>query len=121
MGKSTFLGLFNGITRPSQGIIKVCGVDISEHPQITRQSIGMLFANPDAQLIMPTVLEDLELSLRRHSSLTRAQRLEQAHKLLAQQCLDDKADQNIFFSLQRRETTCSPHWDFSGRTTNPLT
>ena len=96
MGKSTFLGLFNGITRPSQGIIKVCGVDICEHPQITRQSIGMLFANPDAQLIMPTVLEDLELSLRRHSSLNRTQRLEQAHKLLAQQGLDDKADQSIF-------------------------
>ena len=96
MGKSTFLGLFNGITRPSQGIIKVCGVDISERPQITRQSIGMLFANPDAQLIMPTVLEDLELSLRRHSSLNRTQRLEQAHKLLAQQGLDDKADQSIF-------------------------
>ena len=96
MGKSTFLGLFNGITRPSQGVIKVCGVDISECPQITRQSIGMLFANPDAQLIMPTVLEDLELSLRRHSSLNRTQRLEQAHKLLAQQGLDDKADQSIF-------------------------
>ena len=111
MGKSTFLGLFNGITRPSQGIIKVCGVDISEHPQITRQSIGMLFANPDAQLIMPTVLEDLELSLRRHSSLNRTQRLEQAHKLLAQQGLDDKADQSIF-SLSSGEKQLVPSLGF---------
>lgn len=95
-GKSTLLGLLNGIVQPSHGTVKLGSLDVSQDPQAARKAVGMLFANPDSQLIMPTVLEDLDLSLRRNRSLSRSQRQDQARKLLAAQGLSDKIHQSIF-------------------------
>ena len=58
--------------------------------------VGMIFSDPAAQLIMPTVREDIELSLRRNPTLTRKQRLHKAHELLAQRGIEDKQDQSVF-------------------------
>ena len=76
-GKSTLLGLFNGLTHPDEGIVRVNGVDTLQAPsrgsngigsQGAFEGVGMLFAQPEAQLIMPTVAEDIDLSLRRAAS-----------------------------------------------------
>ena len=118
-GKSTLLGLFNGLTHPDEGIVRVNGVDTMEapsrgstgarsnsqgargHSQGAFEGVGMLFAQPEAQLIMPTVAEDIDLSLRRAaavegSALSGGQRLEQIRELLRERGLEHLENQSVF-------------------------
>lgn len=61
-GKSTLFSHFNGILRPTSGLIKIDGEPASYKKddilQI-RQKVGMVFQNPDDQLFSPTVEEDV--------------------------------------------------------------
>ena len=113
-GKSTLLGLFNGLTHPDEGIVRVNGIDTLEVPsrsskgagargnsQGAFEGVGMLFAQPEAQLIMPTVAEDIDLSLRRAvavegSSLSGEQRRERIRELLRERGLERLEDQSVF-------------------------
>lgn len=113
-GKSTLLGLFNGLTHPDEGIVRVNGVDTLETPsrgskgassragsQGAFEGVGMLFAQPEAQLIMPTVAEDIDLSLRRAaavegSALSGEQRRERIRELLRERGLERLEDQSVF-------------------------
>ena len=118
-GKSTLLGLFNGLTHPDEGIVRVNGVDTLEAPSRgstgTRgnshgarshshgafEGVGMLFAQPEAQLIMPTVAEDIDLSLRRAaavegSALSGEQRRERIRELLRERGLEYLENQSVF-------------------------
>ena len=113
-GKSTLLGLFNGLTHPDEGIVRVNGVDTLEAPSRGSQGansragshgafegVGMLFAQPEAQLIMPTVAEDIDLSLRRAaavegSALSGEQRRERIRELLRERGLERLEDQSVF-------------------------
>ena len=113
-GKSTLLGLFNGLTHPDEGIVRVNGVDTLEAPsrgskgagsragsQGAFEGVGMLFAQPEAQLIMPTVAEDIDLSLRRAaavegSALSSEQRRERIRELLRERGLERLEDQSVF-------------------------
>lgn len=113
-GKSTLLGLFNGLTHPDEGIVRVNGVDTLEAPsrgskgagshagsQGAFEGVGMLFAQPEAQLIMPTVAEDIDLSLRRAaaiegSSLSGEQRRERIRELLRERGIERLVDQSVF-------------------------
>lgn len=58
-GKSSLLRLFKGLLAPSRGQVLVEGLDVAQGAS----RVGLLFSDPAAQLIMPTPLEDLELSL----------------------------------------------------------
>ena len=113
-GKSTLLGLFNGLTHPDEGIVRANGVDTLEAPsrgskgagargnsQGAFEGVGMLFAQPEAQLIMPTVAEDIDLSLRRAaavegSALSGEQRRERIRELLRERGLERLEDQSVF-------------------------
>lgn len=118
-GKSTLLGLFNGLTHPDEGIVRVNGVDTLEtpsrgstgarghsqgargHSQGAFEGVGMLFAQPEAQLIMPTVAEDIDLSLRRAaavegSALSGEQRRERIRELLRERGLEHLENQSVF-------------------------
>lgn len=63
-GKSTFLRLLNGLVHPSSGTVKVNGFDTKNHLKEIRKNVGFLFQNPEHQIIMPTVSEDLLLGLK---------------------------------------------------------
>jgi biotin transport system ATP-binding protein len=63
-GKSTLARLFNGLVRPTTGRVVVDGVDVARHPADVRRRLGFAFTDPAAQLVMPTVIEDVSLSLR---------------------------------------------------------
>lgn len=59
-GKSTLLLLTNGLLLPTAGEVNVGDVPVSKATlPIVRQSVGMVFQNPDDQLFMPTVEEDV--------------------------------------------------------------
>lgn len=59
-GKSTLLQHFTGCLFPSEGILKVGGLTVNkENLAAVRRAVGMVFQNPDDQLFMPTVFEDV--------------------------------------------------------------
>ncbi|MDE5957626.1 MAG: energy-coupling factor ABC transporter ATP-binding protein [Muribaculaceae bacterium] len=59
-GKSTLLLLTNGLLLPSRGEVNIGDVPVGKKTlPIVRQSVGMVFQNPDDQLFMPTVEEDV--------------------------------------------------------------
>ena len=63
-GKSTFARLINGLVVPSQGEVTVDGLSTSRQGREVRQRVGFCFTDPDAQIIMPTVGEDVAYSLK---------------------------------------------------------
>ena len=63
-GKSTFLRLIDGLTTPTEGRLTVAGIDPAAEPRRVHEAVGFVFTNPDAQIIMPTVAEDVAFSLR---------------------------------------------------------
>ncbi len=60
-GKSTFAKLINGLNTPSGGTLYVRGLDASREENIwdIRQNVGMVFQNPDNQIIATIVEEDI--------------------------------------------------------------
>lgn len=61
-GKSTLISHFNGLLKPTQGTVKVDGVDIWENKDSLRQSrfkVGMCFQYPESQLFEETVAKDI--------------------------------------------------------------
>jgi biotin transport system ATP-binding protein len=93
-GKSTFARLLNGLVEPSSGQVTVNGLDTVEDGKAVRRSVGFVFTNPDAQLVMPTCVEDIALSLRRTIKDKRA-RIARAREILEELGLGDKADTTV--------------------------
>lgn len=64
-GKSTFARLLNGLVLPETGQVAVDGLDTRREGRAVRRRVGFCFTNPDAQIVMPTVREDVAFGLRR--------------------------------------------------------
>ncbi len=60
-GKSTLAKHFNAILLPSGGKVYVCGIDTSNEERImaVRRNVGMVFQNPDNQIVANVVEEDV--------------------------------------------------------------
>jgi len=68
-GKSSLLVTLVGIVAINGGNIKVCGLDMTKAnlPEI-RKRAGLVFQNPDDQLFMPTVYDDIAFGPRNYGS-----------------------------------------------------
>ena len=64
-GKSTLARMINGLVTPDHGRVIVHGHDVSKQGREVRKLVGFVFTNPDNQIVMPTVAEDVAFSLRR--------------------------------------------------------
>jgi biotin transport system ATP-binding protein len=64
-GKSTFARLLNGLVLPTSGQVRVDGLDTRSQGRALRRLVGFCFTDPDAQIVMPTVAEDVAFGLRR--------------------------------------------------------
>lgn len=64
-GKSTFGRLLNGLVLPDTGRVTVLGLDTARQGAAVRRQVGFVFTDPDSQIVMPTVAEDVAFSLRR--------------------------------------------------------
>ncbi|WP_120339917.1 energy-coupling factor ABC transporter ATP-binding protein [Cryobacterium soli] len=64
-GKSTLARMINGLVTPERGTVTVNGLDVKRQAKLVRREVGFIFTNPDNQIVMPTVQEDVAFTLRR--------------------------------------------------------
>lgn len=103
-GKSTLARLLNGLIEPSTGAVLVhpaptshaasTPLDTVRDGAAVRRHVGFMFTNPAAQLVMPTVIEDVTLSLRR-THKNKADRLAAAHAALDRFGLGPLAERSV--------------------------
>ena len=64
-GKSTLAKLLNALYVPTEGSVTVCGLDTADDDRLwdIRQQAGMIFQNPDNQIVATVVREDVAFGL----------------------------------------------------------
>lgn len=62
-GKSTLLRLLSGLIAPDKGHVRVEGIDPTRERKAMLAHLGILFQNPDHQILFPTVEEELAFGL----------------------------------------------------------
>lgn len=64
-GKSTLAKMFNALYLPTKGTVTICGMDTKDEQYLwnIRQHAGMVFQNPDNQLVATVVEEDVAFGL----------------------------------------------------------
>ncbi|MGP4665487.1 energy-coupling factor ABC transporter ATP-binding protein [Agrobacterium pusense] len=64
-GKTTFARLINGLNKPSEGKVWVNGLDTVSDARAILQTVGFIFQNPQNQMILPIVRDDVAFGLKR--------------------------------------------------------
>lgn len=65
-GKSTLLKAIVGLAPASVGRVAVDGRDVARETRAVRATTGLLFQNPDDQIVFPIVADDLAFGLKNH-------------------------------------------------------
>jgi biotin transport system ATP-binding protein len=81
-GKTTILRLIAGLIAPDRGTVRVDGFDPYDDRRAAVAGLGILFQNPDHQILFPTVEEELAFGLTQQG-LPQAKAMKQAHDALA--------------------------------------
>ncbi len=90
-GKSTFARLLNGLVLPSTGEVLVDGLSTAGQLRAVRRRVGFVFQDPDAQIVHPTVAEDVAYGLQ-NQGVPAAERIARVAETLARFGLDSHAD-----------------------------
>ena len=105
-GKSSLFRLICGLDKPQSGSVSVWGHDAQSKPAERVGLVGMMFQNPDDQIIFPTVEEELALSLS-PNGLPRKVNCQQASELLTARGLGHWAERAIgSLSQGQRQHVC---------------
>jgi len=62
-GKSTLARVLAGLVAPTDGRLRINGSDVFRDRRAALSEVGILFQNPDHQIIFPTVLEEIAFGL----------------------------------------------------------
>ncbi len=81
-GKTTLLRLLAGLIAPSSGTVRLGNLDPARDRRAMLAAVGILFQNPDHQILFPTVDEELSFGLVQ-MGLTRAEAAQAVADLLA--------------------------------------
>ena len=90
-GKSTLARLLNGLVLPTSGQVLVDGLDTRAQGRDVRRRVGFVFQDPDAQIVHPTVAEDVAYGLV-NQGVPAAERAERVAETLARYDLAGHAD-----------------------------
>jgi biotin transport system ATP-binding protein len=58
-GKTTLLRHLNGLLLPSEGTVRLDGINVADNLLQARQFVGMMFQDADSQIVGETVYEDV--------------------------------------------------------------
>lgn len=104
-GKTSLLRLLCGLDKPQAGSVQVSGVEPGAAGQQARP-VGMMFQNPDDQIVFPTVAEELALSLSARG-IGRAAARQRVLTFLAERGLSHWADRAVSaLSQGQRQQLC---------------
>lgn len=107
-GKTTLVLHLNGILRPVAGTVAVAGRTIDsrdrEGLRAVRAAVGIVFQDPDDQLFMPTVGDDVAFGPANHglSDDELSARVDEALGLVGMQPFRDRAPHHLSFGQRRR-------------------
>ncbi len=87
-GKSTFARLLNGLLVPDEGTVRIDGADTRRDVKAVRRKVGFVFQNPDAQIVMPLVEEDIAFGLK-NQKLARPEIARKVNEILDRYSLGD--------------------------------
>ncbi len=79
-GKSTILNLIAGLTKPTKGKIFIDNIDMKSKKDFInlRKKVGIVFQNPDNQILFPRVHEDIEFALKNLDIEDKEKRIEES-------------------------------------------
>ena len=80
-GKSTLARLIAGLISPIRGTIKINDIDIYKDRKSALNTVGIIFQNPDHQIIFPTCIEEISFGLIQQG-ITRYEAEKKALKIL---------------------------------------
>ncbi|MFB3978666.1 energy-coupling factor ABC transporter ATP-binding protein [Microbacterium proteolyticum] len=80
-GKSTFARVLAGLVRRHTGDLRMGGLDPDADAGEHRRRVALVLSNPDAQIVMPVVSDDVGFSLRAQR-LSRSERAERVARTL---------------------------------------
>lgn len=92
-GKSTLIRMINGLGEPQSGRVLVDGQDVVSHGRAVRRKVGYVFSDAENQIVMPTVREDIDFSLRR-MKMSREEKKARVAAIMERFDLSDHADQS---------------------------
>ncbi|MGD9478179.1 UNVERIFIED_ORG: energy-coupling factor ABC transporter ATP-binding protein [Roseateles sp. XES5] len=81
-GKSTMARLINGLVKPTAGTVTVGGLDTVADAEAARGRTGFIFQNPQHQMILPILAEDIAFGLK-NRGLGKAEIAEKTEAILA--------------------------------------
>jgi biotin transport system ATP-binding protein len=90
-GKSTLARLLNGLVLPTSGRVLVDGLDTATDLRAVRRRVGFVFQDPDAQIVHPTVAEDVAFGLQ-NQRVPADEREQRVTEVLARYGLTEHAD-----------------------------
>lgn len=108
-GKTSLLRMLAGLDVPGQGQIVWQGDTLhgAERSHAPSRRVGLMFQNPDDQIIFPTVQEELQLSWRSAHSGSRAQAAQAVQEFLQQRGLAHWAQRAVgSLSQGQRQWVC---------------
>ncbi len=62
-GKTSLARVMAGLVEPDSGKVRIAGVDVARDRKAALRQVGILFQNPDHQIIFPTVEEEVSFGL----------------------------------------------------------
>lgn len=105
-GKTSLLRLLCGLEEPCSGQVLSSGKNLHDSSAERVRWVGMMFQNPDDQIIFPTVIEELALGLQ-PQGLSKKEAKQQALHFLQERGLQDWADRAVTsLSQGQRQHVC---------------
>lgn len=62
-GKTTLARVIAGLITPDAGTARIGGIDMAQDRRTALKTVGIIFQNPDHQIIFPTVIEEIAFGL----------------------------------------------------------